>query len=354
MGADDFVGTSVVRPGHEIDEGRLTQWCAQNVDGFQGPLTVTQFRGGQSNPTYKLTTRDALYVLRRKPTGKLLKGAHAIEREAQVMRALCGQFPVPRVYAFSPDEQVIGTPFYIMSYVEGRIFWDARLPHLDAPSRPAYFDAMNETLARLHGIDYAELGLSGFGRPENYVMRQIERWSKQYQADADAGRDPNMDRLIEWLPNHVPPEQQARIVHGDFRIDNLVFHPTEPHVCAVLDWELATLGDPLVDFAYHAMMYRMPPTPIAGLRGEDLNALNIPSESEYVARYCRRTGRKGIPDLDFYMAFNLFRIAAIFHGIKGRMLRGTAVSTRAGSVAAAVASMAQLAWHQANRATVKP
>jgi aminoglycoside phosphotransferase (APT) family kinase protein len=270
------------------------------------------------------------------------------------MRALCGQYPVPRIYAFSEDEQVIGTPFYIMSYVEGRIFWDARLPQLNAASRPAYFDAMNETLARLHGIDYAELGLLGFGKPENYVVRQIERWSKQYLADADAGRDPNMDRLIEWLPHHVPPEERARIVHGDFRIDNLVFHPTEPRVSAVLDWELATLGDPLVDFAHHAMMYRMPPTPIAGLLGEDLNALNIPGEKEYVAGYCRRTGRKSIPDLDFYIALNLFRIAAIFHGIKGRMLRGTAVSTRAGSLAAAVPSMAELAWHQASRATVKP
>ena len=257
MGTDDFLGTSLVRQGYEFDEGRLTQWCAQNVDGFRGPLTVTQFCGGQSNPTYKLATPDVLYVLRRKPTGNLLKGAHAIEREAQVMRALYGQYPVPRMYALSEDEQVIGTPFYIMSYVEGRIFWDARLPQLNSASRPAYFDAMNETIARLHGIDYAEVGLSSFGRPENYVMRQIERWSKQYLADADAGRDPNMDRLIEWLPYHVPPEQRARIVHGDFRIDNLVFHPTEPRVCAVLDWELATLGDPLVDFAYHAMMYRI-------------------------------------------------------------------------------------------------
>jgi aminoglycoside phosphotransferase (APT) family kinase protein len=346
---EDFTGAGTVRAGYEIDADRLTHWCEQNLEGFHGPLRIEQFRGGQSNPTYKLATPEVLYVLRRKPPGQLLKGAHAIEREAHVMAALQGRYPTPRIYALCEDPTVVGTPFFIMSHVEGRIFWDVRFPQIDAASRPAYFEAMNETIATLHCLDYRALGLSGFGRPENYMRRQIERWSKQYWADSEAGRDANMDRVVEWLPKHVPAEQPASIVHGDLRVDNLVFHPTEPRVSAVLDWELATVGDPLVDFTYHAMMYRMPPMAIAGLLGEDLGRLNVPAEHEYVSSYCHRTTRQGIPDLNFYMAFNLFRLAAIFHGIKGRMLRGTAVSTRAGALANAVPRIAELAWEQASR-----
>jgi aminoglycoside phosphotransferase (APT) family kinase protein len=350
METADFAGVGSVRRGYEFDVERLAGWCAQNVAGFSGPMTVVQFRGGQSNPTYKLTTPNAVYVLRRKPPGKLLQGAHATEREARVLQALAGRFPVPAIYAVSEDETVIGTAFYLMAYVEGRIFWDATLPEIAMADRPQYFDTMNETIAKLHGFDPVLLGLATFGRADNYVRRQIERWSRQYQEDTDAGRDPYLDRLIDWLPRNIPPAGRTGIVHGDFRIDNLVFHRAEPRICAVLDWELATIGDPLVDFAYHAMMYRMPQMTLAGLRGKDLAALNIPAERDYVARYCQRTGRARIDHLDFYMAFNLFRLAAIFHGIRGRMVRGTAVSERAGALASAVPVIAQLAWDQAVKA----
>jgi aminoglycoside phosphotransferase (APT) family kinase protein len=290
-------------------------------------------------------------VLRRKPPGQLLKGAHAIEREARVLTALkTVSFPVPHVHAVCSDDGVIGTWFYVMDCVEGRIIWDATCPTIERAERPRYYDAMNETLARLHSTDYDAIGLGDFGRIGNYFERQIGRWSQQYLADQDAGRDRNMDLLIEWLPANIPASDEATLVHGDFRIDNMIFHPTEPRILAVLDWELSTLGHPLADFAYHLMMYRMPLLVIAGLLGADLAALNIPSEEEYVAAYCRRTGRQGIVALDYYVAFNLFRLAAIFHGIKGRLLRGTAASAHAGAMAAAFPQLAELAWRQARSA----
>jgi aminoglycoside phosphotransferase (APT) family kinase protein len=310
-------------------------------------LTIEQFKGGQSNPTYKLITPHAAYVLRRKPPGELLKGAHAVEREAKVLIALgSAGFPVAHVHALCTDESVIGTWFYVMDMVEGRIFWDATFPDVPRAERPAYFDAMNATLTTLHGIDYAAIGLSDYGRPGNYFARQIDRWSKQYLADEDAGRDANMDRLIDWLPAHIPPGDESAIVHGDFRCDNMIFHPTEPRILAVLDWELSTLGHPLADFTYNAMMYRMPPHIVAGLAGADIAALNIPSEAEYVAAYCRRTGRDGIAGYDFYMAFNFFRIAAIFHGIKGRVIRGTAASAQARERVKVFPELAEIAWQQ--------
>jgi aminoglycoside phosphotransferase (APT) family kinase protein len=347
MSTDD---TTPVRPEHRFDEGRLAEWMAANVAGYAGPLSVRQFRGGQSNPTYKLLTPGAAYVLRRKPPGVLLRGAHAVEREARVLKALGGAgFPVARVFGLCTDDAVIGTWFYVMAMVEGRVFWDATFPEVGLSDRPLYFDAMNETLARLHQIDYAAVGLDGFGRAENYMRRQIDRWSKQYLEDADAGRDPNMDRLLEWLPSRVPADDETSVVHGDFRCDNMIFHPTEPRVLAVLDWELSTLGHPLADFTYHAMMYRMPPSIVAGLAGADLAALNIPDEAAYVAAYCRRTGRESIPGYDFYVAFNFFRMAAIFHGIKGRAIRGTAASASAHERAKAFPELAELAWRQARR-----
>lgn len=347
MSTDD---TTPVRPEHRFDEGRLAEWMAANVAGYAGPLSVRQFRGGQSNPTYKLLTPGAAYVLRRKPPGVLLRGAHAVEREARVLQALGGAgFPVARVFGLCTDDAVIGTWFYVMAMVEGRVFWDATFPEVGLSDRPLYFDAMNETLARLHQIDYAAVGLDGFGRAENYMRRQIDRWSKQYLEDADAGRDPNMDRLLEWLPSRVPADDETSVVHGDFRCDNMIFHPTEPRVLAVLDWELSTLGHPLADFTYHAMMYRMPPSIVAGLAGADLAALNIPDEAAYVAAYCRRTGRESIPGYDFYVAFNFFRMAAIFHGIKGRAIRGTAASASAHERAKAFPELAELAWRQARR-----
>jgi len=347
-----FGGSGPVREAHRFDEKRLAQWLSGAVPGFTGPLTVEQFRGGQSNPTYRLITPHRSFVLRRKPPGVLLKGAHAVEREARVLQSLgTVGYPVPRVHGLCTDEEVIGTWFYVMDYVEGRIFWNATLPEVEREARPRYFDAMNEALARLHALDYRQIGLTDYGRPGNYFARQIERWSRQYREDTEAGRNPDMDRLIEWLPQHVPPGDETSPVHGDYRIDNLIFHPTEARVLAVLDWELSTLGHPLADFGNHLMMYRLPPRLIAGLLGSDLPALNIPSEAQYVAAYCRRTGRDGIadPDLDFYVTFGLFRMTAILHGIKGRLARGTAASTQAKEYADAVDWMAELAWSQTRR-----
>jgi aminoglycoside phosphotransferase (APT) family kinase protein len=350
----EFSGTTAVREAHRFDEVRLAQWMAAHVRGYAGPLTVEQFKGGQSNPTYKLLTPAKAYVMRRKPPGQLLKGAHAVDREAQVLQALQKVgFPVANVHGLCTDDSVIGTWFYVMNCVEGRIIWDPTFPHVSREERPRYFDAMNETIARLHCIDYQAIGLADYGRPGNYFERQIARWSKQYVGDVEyAGRDSNLDRLIEWLHAHIPPGDETSLVHGDFRADNLIFHPTEPRVLAVLDWELSTLGHPLADFAYHLMMYRIPPGTIAGLAGVDLQALNIPTEADYVAAYCRRTGRGNIPHLNFYVAFNMFRLAAIFHGIKGRLARGTAASASAAGYAEGVGWLAQLGWTQAQRAAM--
>ena len=345
------VGTTPVRTGFELDEHRLSEWLTAHVEGFSGPLRLEQFRGGQSNPTYKIITPQRSYVLRKKPSGVLLKGAHAIEREAAVLEALepVG-FPVAHLYGLCEDESVIGASFYVMDCVEGRVFWDATLPQVSRAERASYFDALNQTIAQLHTVDYEAVGLGSFGRPGNYFERQIGRWTKQYLADEEAGRDPNMDRVIEWLPRHIPAGDETSIVHGDFRCDNVIFHPQEPRVVAVLDWELSTLGHPLADFIYHAMMYRMPPRYLAGLVGSDLAALGIPSEAEYIEAYCRRTGRESIPALDFYFTFSFFRIAAIFHGIKGRVLRGTAASASARERAESFPALAELAWQQAQRA----
>lgn len=346
-------GTSAVRDAHRFDEARLAEWMAANVDGYQGPLTVSQFKGGQSNPTYKLSTPGRDYVMRRKPPGKLASGAHAVEREARVLSALGAVgFPVAHVFGLCTDDSIIGTWFYVMQCVEGRVIWDTSFPDVPREQRPLYFDAMNETLAKLHSIDPAAIGLVDYGKAGNYFERQISRWTRQYQADEEAGRDDNMDRMIEWLPAHIPAGDETRIVHGDYRCDNMMFHPTEPKVVAVLDWELSTLGHPLADFAFHLMMYRMPRLVIPGLAGADLAALNIPSEEEYVAAYCKRTGRDGIPpnELNFYIAFNMFRLAAILHGIKGRAIRGNASSDHANETAASMTPLAKLAWAQAQAA----
>jgi aminoglycoside phosphotransferase (APT) family kinase protein len=337
-------GTTEVREAHRFDEAALARWMEANVEGYAGPLMVAQFKGGQSNPTYKLSTPSRNYVMRRKPPGQLLKGAHAVEREAQVLTGLgSAGFPVPRVYGLCTDDAIVGSWFYVMEMIEGRIFWDATFPDLSREERPAYFDAMNDTIARLHMVDYQAVGLGDYGKPGNYFARQISRWSRQYLEDTEAGRDPNMDALVEWLPGAIPPGDETAIVHGDFRCDNMIFHPTEPRVVAVLDWELSTLGHPLADFAYHAMMYQMPGNIVAGLAGVDLAALNIPSQQDYVAAYCRRTGRDSIPNWEFYIAFNFFRLAAIFHGIKGRVIRGTASSAHAKERAESFPVLARLA-----------
>ena len=327
----------------------------REVPDFAGPLAVEQFKGGQSNPTYKLVTPTRAYVLRRKPPGKLLPGAHAVEREYRVISALASQdFPVAQAYGLCTDDEVIGTAFYVMEMVDGRIFWEAALPQLSREERPVYFDAMNATIAALHAIDPEAAGLGDYGKPGNYFARQIGRWSKQYAGDLEAGRVPAMDRLVEWLPENIPPDDgEARIIHGDFRCDNMIFHPQEPRVLAVLDWELSTLGHPLADFSYHLMMYRMPAAVTGGLAGLDLPELNIPSEADYVAAYCRRTGRSGIPNLDFYIAFNMFRLAAIVHGIKGRLVRGNASSGHADAMVQRLEPLADLAWEQARKAAAR-
>jgi len=343
--------TTAVRAGYALDVAMLDAWMHDTVAGYAGPLTIEQFKGGQSNPTYKLVTPDKSYVLRKQPPGQLLKGAHAVDREAKVLNGLArAGFPVPQVRAVCTDPSVLGTIFYVMDMVEGRIFWDATMPDVPNDERTALFDAMNATIAQLHGIDYAAVDLSDFGRPGNYFERQIARWSKQYLEDLEAGRDPYMDRLVEWLPAHIPEGDGTSIVHGDFRIDNMIFDLKEPRVLAVLDWELSTLGHPGADFAYHAMMYRMPPHIVAGLGSADITSLGIPGEEEYLAAYCRRRKLDGMPGYDFYMAFNFFRLAAIFHGIKGRVIRGNASSAQARDRVSILPELMELAWRQAERA----
>lgn len=345
-------GTTAVRQGYEIDRWAIEAWLADHIAGFSGPVAIEQFKGGQSNPTYKLTAPSGTYVLRRKPPGPVIKGAHAVDREAKVLSALhAAGMPVAKVHGLCLDEGVIGSAFYVMEMVEGRIFWDAAVPHVTQFERSCIFDAMNETLARLHTVDYVAAGLSDYGRPGNYFARQIGRWARQYREDSDAGRDATMDRVIDWLEANIPEgDDETRVIHGDFRIDNLIFHPSEPRVLAVLDWELSTLGHPGADFAYNAMMYRMPPHIVAGLSGSNVEALGLPSEEEYVAKYCERTGRAGMPGFNYYVAFNFFRLAAIFHGIKGRVIRGTAANLQARERVEVLPELIALAWEQAVRA----
>lgn len=350
-----FEGTTDVREQHRFDERALEAWMKTHVEGYAGPLSVRQFKGGQSNPTYKLVTPARSYVLRRKPPGQLLKSAHAVDREYRVISALHPTgFPVARPFGLCTDEGVIGTWFYVMDCVEGRIIWDGTFPDVETKDRRAHFVAMCDTLARLHSLDPEALGLGDFGKPGNYFARQIGRWSKSYVEDiAVAGRVEAMDRLVEWLPNNIPPGDESAIVHGDYRCDNMIFHATEPRVLAVLDWELSTLGHPLADFSYHLMMYRMPPSGTVGLAEADLGALNIPTEAEYVARYCAGTGRKPedvMAIMDFCVAYNMFRLAAIVHGIRARAVRGTASNPAAKAMASTVEPLAERAWAQAQKA----
>ena len=345
-------GTRAVDERLRFDTAALDAWMAANVAGFVGPLSVSQFKGGQSNPTYRLDTPARSYVLRRKPPGPLLPGAHAVEREARVMAALGGAgFPVPHIHGLCEDDSVIGTAFFVMDMVEGRIIWEATFPGLSPTDRAAHFDAMNATIAQLHMIDPAAAGLADYGRPSSFVERQVARWSKQYEGDLEAGRVPAMDRLVAWLRANLPPDSgDARVVHGDFRCDNMIFAADQPRVAAVLDWELSTLGDPAADFVYHLMMYRMPAGMFTGLDGLDFEALGIPSEADYIAAYCRRTGRDSLPHIDYLMVFVMFRLAAITHGIRGRLARGNASSDHAAATAALTEPLADLAWRQAKSA----
>ncbi len=353
-----FTGTRA--PTQAIDLDSLSQWLSAHVAGFAGPLSIEQFKGGQSNPTYKLITPGQAYVMRSKPgpAAKLLPSAHAIEREFTAMSALQGSaVPVPRMLALCEDEAVIGRAFYIMEFIAGRVLWDPALPGMASTERTAIFDEMNRVIAALHSIDPTTVGLGSYGKPGNYFERQIARWSKQYLASVT---EPiaAMDHLMAWLPAHMPAsasdEREVAIVHGDFRLDNLVFHPEQARVVAVLDWELSTLGHPLADFSYHCMTWHIQSSPAArGLGGLDLAALGIPAESDYIRRYCERSGRADIEllkqDWNFYLAYNLFRIAAILQGIAKRVSAGTASSAQAREAAAGARPLAELGWAFAQR-----
>ena len=347
-----FTGTKEVAERLRFDVGRLESYLRDHVEGFAAPITVQQFKGGQSNPTYLIETPARRYVLRRKPPGKLLPSAHAVDREHRVMSALHAQgFPVPEPILYCADEAVIGTAFFVMSHVDGRVFWEAEMPSSNPAERAAVYDAMNGTLARLHSYDPAAIGLADYGRGENYVARQIERWSRQYRASETEKID-DMERLMEWLPAHLPPPQPPRIVHGDYRLDNMIIAPDSPKILAVLDWELSTLGDPLADFSYHLMQWHMPPSEAGtgSLVGFDLAALGIPSLDDYVAAYVRRTGLDPRPYLSVYSAYNFFRIAAILQGIVGRVRDGTATSAVAAAKATLVRPLAAKAWEFARAA----
>jgi aminoglycoside phosphotransferase (APT) family kinase protein len=339
---EEFIGTKPVEERHRIDVAALEKFLGFKIS------RIEQFKGGQSNPTYKI---DDKYVLRRKPPGKLLPSAHAVDREYRVIKALHPTgFPVARPHVLCEDESVIGTAFYVMEYVEGRVLWDQALPGMSKRERGEIWDALNQVIARLHTLDYRDLGLQEFGKPGNYIERQIGRWSKQYQA-SETERIEAMDNLIAWLPKNIPPSAATTVVHGDYRLDNTIFHPTEPRVLAVLDWELSTLGDPLADFAYHCMSWHIPPGQFRGIGGLDLASLGIPSEAEYVRKYCERTGRDAIDPShwDFYIAYNLFRIAAILQGIMKRVVDGTAASAHARDAGRRAKPMAELGWQQVEK-----
>jgi len=355
-----FTGTRPVSDQHAVDMAALSTWLKAHVPGFEGPLQMEIFKGGQSNPTYKLATPGSAYVMRAKPgpVAKLLPSAHAIEREFRVMSALQGtDVPVAKMLALCEDESVIGRAFYIMECVNGRVMWDQSLPALDKSQRAAVYNEMNRVLAALHKVNPGAVGLDGYGKPGNYFERQIGRWSKQYVASITQPIQ-EMDRLMEWLPQNIPAmardESLTSVVHGDYRLDNLMFHPTEPRVLAVLDWELSTLGHPLADFSYHCMAWHIPPGAFRGIGGLDVVSLGIPTEAEYIARYCERTGfatpAQLQADWNFYLAYNLFRLAAILQGIAKRVEMGTASSAQAVSSAAGARPLAELAWRFASAA----
>ncbi|MCO5108280.1 MAG: phosphotransferase family protein [Burkholderiaceae bacterium] len=349
-----YSGTIAVPERHRVDAGALAAWLRDRVPDFSGPLTIELFKGGQSNPTYRLSTPRAAYVMRAKPgpVAKLLPSAHAIEREYRVLAALAGTgIPVARVYALCEDESVIGRAFYVMEYVDGRVLWEQSLPGMSNAGRSAIYDEMNRVIAALHSIDYAAIGLADYGKPGNYFARQIGRWSKQYQASETEPIEA-MNRLIEWLPQHVPAGDETSIVHGDYRLDNLIFDREQPRIRAILDWELSTLGHPLADFSYHCMAWHIAPGQFRGIAGLDHAALGIPGERAYVETYCRRTGRDPAATLanwDFYLAYNMFRLAAILQGIMKRAVDGTASSAQALEAGRRARPLAEMGWEIAQR-----
>eukprot|EP01037_Dinobryon_pediforme_P007746 gene7746-7810_t len=345
-----FTGTVAPEGDDRLDEGRLTAWFEQNVEGFAGPLTVAKFKGGQSNPTYRIDAPSGPYVLRRKPLGKLLPSAHAVDREYAVQAALATTaFPVARQYGLCTDDTVAGSWFYVMGCVDGRTIWDGAMPGATPAERRAHYDAMVDTLAALHSIDPQTIGLGEFGRPGNYFGRQVDRWTKQYRL-SETETMPEMERLIAWLPTTLPEQTRISVVHGDYRIDNLIFAADGPRVAAVLDWELSTLGDPLADFTYFCTAWAQDNGGRSGVRDLDRAALGIPELDEVVARYCAQTGRDGLPGIDWYLAYNFFRLAAIIQGIKKRVIDGTASSAHAKAMSERVQPLAVLALSHAEAA----
>lgn len=346
----DMVGTMDVPEKDKLDEASLAKWMEDNVEGFQGPITLSKFKGGQSNPTYKIETPGTDYVLRKKPFGKLLPSAHAVDREFRVIAGLHpAGYPVAKPYGLCDDDDVIGTMFYIMGMADGRTLWDGTLPDSDPAERTAIYHEMIDNLALLHSYDPAELGLDNHGKPGNYCERQISRWSQQYKL-SELKVIPEMDQLIEWLNKTIPEQKGFGIVHGDYRLDNMIFSNDEPKVIAVLDWELSTLGDPIADFAYWLMAYEMEPEGRSGLKGVDVASLGIPTREEAITRYCEKSGIDELPPMDWYLAYNLFRIAAILQGIQKRVVDGTANSAAAAEMSDRVTPLAQAGWEAAKRA----
>lgn len=328
---------------------RLGDYLRARIDGFSGEVRAQRLTGGQSNPTFRLTTNGKDYALRAKPPGPLLPSAHAIEREYRIMTALAGgEVPVPRTYLLCEDTSIIGSAFFVMDFIAGRTFVDPALPQVDRTGRRAMFDEMNRTIAALHRVDYDAVGLGDYGKPGDYLARQIGRWSSQYRA-SETEPIPAMDCLIEWLPRSIPPQEKSAIVHGDFRLDNLIFDPIEPRIVAVLDWELSTLGDPLADFAYHCMAWHLTAKEFRGMKGADFEALNIPAERDYIKAYCERNGCEfsgTVARWDFYLAYNLFRLAAILQGIMGRAVAGTAASDDAVDAGRRARAIAEAGWRK--------
>jgi aminoglycoside phosphotransferase (APT) family kinase protein len=331
---------------HAFDPAPFAAWMQEHVEDFRGPIDVRQFAGGQSNPTFLVQSANHRYVLRRKPPGKLLPSAHAVEREYRVIVALANtHVPVAKAFALCEDPTVIGTVFYLMDYVEGRLFWDAALPEVAPSQRRAIYDEMTRVIAALHTVDYTAAGLGDYGKPGRYIERQVARWTQQYRASETETIDA-VERLIEWLPKHIPADEETSIVHGDFRLDNAIFHPHEPRILAVLDWELSTLGHPLVDLAYLCMRYHLSAEQFGGLAGLDLAALQVPSEAECVADYCRRRGRAPVEaqDWTYYLAFNMFRLAGILQGVLARAIQGNASSATALEAGRRARPLAEQAW----------
>lgn len=344
--------TQAAARGEAVDADRLSDYLVRNLPGFTPPLSIEQVVGGRSNPTFILSTPAQRYVLRKQPPGELLPSAHQVDREFRVMGALAGSSaPVPKMRLLCQDRSVIGTDFFVMDFIEGRVFRDARLPGMDPAERTAIYDALVEALAKLHSVDWAAAGLGDFGKPGDYIRRQVSRWTRQYHA-AQTEPVAAMDSLIAWLPEHVPAGDETTIAHGDFRLENTIFHPTEPRVLAILDWELATLGHPLSDLAYNCMAYRLPSSirALSGMADLDLASLGIPSEADYVAAYCRFTGRDGIPEWNYFLAFSLFRAAAIMQGVYARSLQHDATGMDGAEVGALVRPVAEIAWDLAGGA----